>query len=159
MHGVVTKRISQRSRAIMAALGGCLIVGGAHAAQVSKTDRAGIDKVMQQSAVAWSSNDLSAFMSGYEESPATVYVTGHDVVHGYQAIKDMYQRRFGHSNGMGTLTFAMQEYRALGDRFVLGLGSYRLVREGSTSPLTGVYTLIFHQTSHGWKIISDHTSS
>ena len=151
--------MSPGSCAIIATLGSLLLVGGAHAAQVPASDRAGIDDAMQRSAVAWSNNDLSRFMSGYEASPATVYVTGHDVVRGYQAIQDMYQKRFGHGAGMGTLTFSMEEYCALGDDFVLGLGTYRLIREGTTSPLTGVYTLIFHRTAQGWKIISDHTSS
>ena len=114
---------------------------------------------MQDSAVAWSKGDLDGFMSGYEDQPTTTYVTGGKVVVGYDAIRSMYRARFGGHGEMGTLSLTMSDVRLLGADYALGLGRYSLLRSGRPTPLSGVYTLVFHRTAAGWKIISDHTSS
>ena len=114
---------------------------------------------MQDSAVAWSKGDLDGFMSGYENSADTTYVTGSKVVIGYDAIRAMYRARFGAGRDMGLLSMTMSSVRSLGADYAIGLGRYALRRPGLTQPLSGVYTLVFHRTDQGWKIVSDHTSS
>ena len=118
-----------------------------------------ITRSMQDSAVAWSNGDLDGFMRGYEDSPRTTYVTGGRVVVGYEAIRTMYRERFGGGGDMGALSLAMSEVRPLGEDYAIGLGRYTLRRPGLSAPLSGVYTLVFHHTHAGWKIICDHTSS
>lgn len=120
---------------------------------------AALNKATQESAVAWSKGDLDAFMSSYEHSSATVYVTGHSLVTGYDAIRAMYASRFGHGGDLGRLSMSRLEVRMLGVDYALGIGRYDLVKSGAGGHASGIYTLIFHRGSAGWKIISDHTSS
>ena len=71
----------------------------------------------------------------------------------------MYASRFGGTTSLGQLSFSLDDARPLGREFALAIGHYRLVRAGLPGPATGIFTLVFHHTPAGWKIVSDHTSS
>ena len=120
--------------------------------------RLAISQSLTTSAVEWSRNHLDGFMASYEDSPETTYVTAHRLVRGFDAIKAMYAARFGGEKSLGELSFSLDEVRPLGSGFALAIGRYELVRVGLT-PASGIFTLVFHHTQAGWKIVSDHTSS
>ena len=77
----------------------------------------------------------------------------------FEAIKAMYASRFGGRTSMGRLSFSLEEVRPLGTGFALAIGRYEVSRAGLPTPASGIFTLVFHQTQAGWKIVSDHTSS
>ena len=120
--------------------------------------RLAISQSLASSAVEWSRNDLDGFMASYEASPETTYVTARRLVRGFGAIKAMYASRFGGKRSLGRLSFSLEEVRPLGSGFALAIGRYELVR-ADQPPASGIFTLVFHQTPAGWKIVSDHTSS
>jgi ketosteroid isomerase-like protein len=60
---------------------------------------------------------------------------------------------------MGTLGFSGLEIRLLGPDYAAVIGRFHLDRSaGAGGEASGIFTLLFHKTSQGWKIILDHTS-
>jgi len=115
---------------------------------------------LKDSETAWNRGDLVTFASYYEDSPDTTFI-GREVVHGgTKAILDRYRRAYPTREAMGTLTFSEIAVRPLAQGVALATGKFALKRTteggGDTS---GRFTLILRQTSSGWKIIHDHTSS
>ena len=143
----------------MIVLGVDLMAAPVQAAPDPDPVREGINRSLANSAVEWSRNDLDGFMGSYENSPETTYVTARRLVRGFGAIKAMYASRFGGKGSLGKLSFSLEEVRPLGSGFALAIGRYELIRAGLPDPATGIFTLVFHQTLAGWKIVSDHTSS
>jgi uncharacterized protein (TIGR02246 family) len=116
--------------------------------------------MMKDSEAAWNRGDLVAFASYYEDSPETTFM-GRDVVRGgTKAILERYRKAYPTPEAMGTLTFSEIEVRPLAASLALVTGKYALKRTAAGGgDASGRYTLIVRQTSSGWKIIHDHTSS
>lgn len=131
------------------------------AATENQTNRDAILHTLENSAAAWSRNDLQGFMSAYENAPSTTYLKSSGVIRGYNAIQAMYAARFkGPSGSMGQLSLSLVDFRPLGTDYALSIGRFSLVGSSGTGKVArGMFTLVFHHTPGGWKIISDHTSS
>ena len=131
------------------------------AATEHQNDRDAILHTLESSAAAWSRNDLQGFMNAYENAPSTTYLKSSGVIRGYNAIRSMYASRFkGPSGSMGHLSLSLVDFRPLGADYALSIGIFSLVSSSGTGKVArGMFTLVFHHTSGGWKIISDHTSS
>ena len=152
----IGRRILLAGIGLMMSLSGNLVVMPVQAAP--DPVRRAISQSLATSAVEWSRNHLDGFMASYEDSPETSYVTAQRRVRGFGAIKAMYAARFGGRKSLGELSFSLEEVRPLGSKFALAIGRYELVRVG-LGPASGIFTLVFHHTQAGWKIVSDHTSS
>jgi uncharacterized protein (TIGR02246 family) len=125
------------------------------------SERNAVEAALQQSAAAWSRGDLNAFMHCYEDAPQTAYVSAKGVVHGYGAIHDMYAARFAGAapGSLGKLSLSVLDYRRLGPDFALVTGRFFLDRRATgAGEASGVFTLVFHRTADGWRIVSDHTA-
>jgi ketosteroid isomerase-like protein len=144
---------------LMMSLSADLVAMQVKAAADPNPIRVGISQSLANSAVEWSRNDLDGFMDSYENSSETTYVTAHRLIRGFGAIKAMYASRFGGKKSLGKLSFTLEEVRPLGSGFALAIGRYELIRVDLPSPASGIFTLVFHHTQEGWKIVSDHTSS
>jgi len=122
-------------------------------------DKAAIEDALTASAQAWSRDDLDAFMHCYEDGPETAYVKADGVVKGYRAIRDMYAARFGGASGaLGQLSMETLDFRRLGPDYALVVGRYHLKPAKPGPEASGVFTLVFHKSAAGWRIVSDHTS-
>lgn len=131
-------------------------VGMARAARAGDV-AAELGQAMARTAAAWTAGDLAAFMSGYEDSADTIYI-GHDaVVRGRAAIEAMYRERFGAGGSLGALSFETLSAAPLGSEHALFVGRFHLARAGKPEA-SGVFSLVFHRTPAGWKIVCDHTS-
>jgi ketosteroid isomerase-like protein len=131
----------------------------AHAAPPTSAAQRGVVEALESSGRAWTAGDLDGFMAVYEQSPATTYLGHGAVVRGYDAIRATYAPRFAPgANQYRILSFDVLETRMLGTGYVLATGRYHLRKQvGDTEELTGLFTLVFHKGSKGWRIISDHT--
>lgn len=148
---------------IMVGLCATLLVGGiapkAFAEVSAVNDKAAIEGALTESAQAWSRDDLDAFMRCYEDGPDTAYVKADGVVKGYRAIRDMYAARFGGASGaLGQLTMDILDFKPLGPDYALVVGRYHLKPAKPGPNASGVFTLVFHKSAAGWRIISDHTA-
>ncbi len=124
-----------------------------------------IRAILDAQVAAWNRADIPAFMQGYDDSPETAFVSPHGVERGFQPILDRYRKAYATQEQMGKLTFSdlnirllpsstgTVEYAIVTGRFHLDRSAYGTARQDD-----GVYSLLFHKTPTGWKIILDHTA-
>ena len=120
--------------------------------KIEQSVRAVLDMQVQ----AWNRGDIEGFMQGYAKSDETVFVSGDNVTRGWQTVLDRYKKTYDSREKMGTLEFSELEIKPLGKDAAVALGRWKLTREKDTPH--GRFTLIFHRTKNGWRIIHDHTS-
>ena len=106
---------------------------------------------------AWNRGDIDSFMNGYARAETTVFVSGDEVMRGWQTVRDRYLKKYSDRAKMGTLTFSDLEIEQLGPDSAVALGRWELKR-ASDSP-HGRFTLILRKTPDGWRIAHDHTSA
>jgi uncharacterized protein (TIGR02246 family) len=117
-----------------------------------------IRKVLDDQVAAWNRGDIDAFMTGYDNSPNTAFV-GSSIQRGWENVRKNYHERYPSAQKMGKLDFSGIEIHLLGGEYANVLGKFHLARtkEGG-GDASGVFTLLFHKTPAGWRIIQDHTS-
>ena len=116
-----------------------------------------IRAVLQTQQEAWNRGDIDSFMNGYARTDSTVFVSGDEVMRGWQTVRDRYLKKYSDRAKMGTLTFSDLEIEQLGPDSAVALGRWELKR-ASDNP-HGRFTLILRKTSDGWRIVHDHTSA
>jgi beta-aspartyl-peptidase (threonine type) len=131
---------------------GTLAVGGP-----PQQERAAIQRVLDDQAVAWNKGDLVGFMKGYLESDQLSFFSGNSKTLGWKATLERYQKKYqAEGKEMGKLSFEEMSIEMLGTDHALVRGRFRLKLKNE-SP-TGIFTLILRKTEKGWRIIHDHTS-
>jgi uncharacterized protein (TIGR02246 family) len=121
----------------------------------SATDLTAIRAVLDGQVAAWNRGDIDAYMAGYANSDATMFV-GTDVTRGWTKVRDRYKAKYDSPAKMGTLTFSDVDLRPLGDDDVVVTGAWKLTRAADAPH--GRFTLIVHRRAEGWRIVYDHSS-
>jgi len=116
-----------------------------------------IRSVMDAQQAAWNRGDIDGFMEGYERAATTTFVSGDELMRGWQTVLDRYKQRYNSPAQMGTLSFSELEIQPFGPSYALANGRWQLSRANDTPH--GRFTLLFRQTSAGWRIIQDTTTS
>jgi ketosteroid isomerase-like protein len=131
----------------------------------SNPDSAAVRAVLDAQQAAWNRGDIQAFMQGYEDSPETAFVSTHGVERGFQLILDRYRKAYATQEQMGQLTFSDLDIRLLPSangavEYAIVTGRFHLDRttHGTARQDDGVYSLLFHKSANGWKILLDHTA-
>jgi ketosteroid isomerase-like protein len=124
-----------------------------NAEQVSQAIRS----VMERQQAAWNRGDIEGFMDGYERGETTTFVSGDDITRGWQTVLDRYKQRYNSPGLMGSLMFSELEIQPLGPSYAVANGRWQLTR--SNDAPHGRFTLLFRQTSAGWRIIHDTTTT
>ena len=106
---------------------------------------------------AWNRGDIDGFMNGYARAESTVFVSGDEVMRGWQTVRDRYLKKYSDRAKMGALTFSDLEIERLGPDSAVALGRWELKR-ASDNP-HGRFTLILRKTADGWRVVHDHTSA
>jgi uncharacterized protein (TIGR02246 family) len=113
---------------------------------------------------AWNRGDIPAFMQTYENSPDTTFV-GATVRKGYETILERYRQGYSTPEQMGRLTFSNIEVRLLPSEcgqseYAVVTGNFHLDRaaHGEAKKDDGIFSLVWHRGTNGWKIVLDHTS-
>jgi ketosteroid isomerase-like protein len=117
-----------------------------------------IIKVLIAQENAWNKGDLTAFASGFKDSPDTIFIT-RQLYRGFAGLVDEYKRDYPTKAAMGTLTYSDLEVHPLDENFAVVTGKYRLERgkkDGGNAE--GLFSLVFENTDNGWKIVVDHTT-
>ncbi len=125
---------------------------------VAATPQEDIRAVMNTQVAAWNRGDIAGFASTYENSPKLLFV-GKSLAHGYQEMLARYKREYPTPAKMGKLAFTGLEVDVLSPEWANVVGHFRLDRaktQGGSAD--GVFTLLFHRTAQGWRILQDHTS-
>jgi len=117
-----------------------------------------IRAVLDRQVADWNRGDVAAFLTGYDDSDATLFI-GSRVVRGYQRVLESFVSRYGSREKMGQLTFSNLEVHPLGAEFALVVGNFKLLRSAEAGGESGgIFTLTFQKKQSGWKIIADHTA-
>jgi len=116
-----------------------------------------IRRVLADQVRSWNQGDIDGFMQGYDNSPDTVFI-GKYVERGYAAVLRRYHKRYPTPEKMGKLGFSGLSVRLLSAEYASVIGEFHLTRAASAGGnASGVFSLLFHRTPAGWKIILDHT--
>lgn len=117
-----------------------------------------IRRVLKDQVRSWNQGNIDKFMQGYDNSPDTVFI-GKSVARGYAAVLRRYHERYPIPEKMGKLAFSDLSVKLLNAGYASVVGAFHLTRPASAGGnASGVFSLLFHRTSTGWKIILDHTS-
>jgi len=116
-----------------------------------------IRAVMEAQQAAWNRGDIEGFMDGYERSETTTFVSGDEITRGWQTVLDRYKQRYSSPEKMGTLSFSELDIQTISPSYALADGRWQLNRAGDSPH--GRFTLLFRETSSGWRIIHDTTTS
>jgi len=152
-------RTSAGIAAVIAA-GVLCLPAAASAAPAPAAVKAAVEKVLTDSAAAYSAGDFKGFIASYEISPDTTYISGDKVITGYEEIARTYSGRFEARDAkasLGKLSVQILNARMLGPDYVLAIGRFKVETPDAKSA-AGIFSLIFHKTSAGWRIVADHTS-
>ena len=125
---------------------------------LAQTPADSIRKVLDEQVAAWNRGDLDTFMIGYDNSPQTAFI-GSSIQHGWENVRKNYHERYPSTEKMGKLDFNGIEVNMLGTEYANVVGHFHLARTAQGGgEAKGIFTLLFHKTAAGWRIIQDHTS-
>ena len=131
----------------------------------AKADKAAIQSVIDAQVTAWNQGDIPAFMASYEDSPETTFVGTASVNKGFQPILERYKKGYATKDQMGTLTFKDLDIRLLPSssgvtEYAVVTGRFHLDRsaKGTATKDDGIFSLVWHKSAGGWKIVLDHTA-
>jgi len=121
--------------------------------------RAAIESVLDKQQDAWNRKDLNGFMAGYWNSPDLTFFSGAHRTSGWQGALERYRKTYqGENKEMGKLDFYDLRIEPLGTDSAFVRGAWHLTMSDGKTP-HGLFTLVFHRFTDGWKIIHDHTSA
>jgi ketosteroid isomerase-like protein len=113
--------------------------------------------VLQAQQAAWNRGDIDGFMDGYERAETTTFISGDEITRGWQTVLDRYKRSYSSREQMGTLTFSELDIHSLGPSYVVTDGRWQLTLANEMP--RGRFTLLLRQTSNGWRVFHDTTTS
>jgi ketosteroid isomerase-like protein len=149
---------------IVVLLGACVLAlaasGCVSSPESAKNDEqivGAVRVVIEAQQAAWNRGDIEGFMDGYERADATTFVSGEELMHGWQTVLERYKQRYNSREQMGTLTFSELAITPISPLFALADGRWQLTRAHDTP--RGRFTLIFHRINNDWRIIHDTTTS
>src|ERR1041385_4038788 len=65
-----------------------------------------VRQVMEEQQAAWNRGDIESFMEGYDRADTTTFVSGDQLINGWQTVLDRYKKQYSSREQMGSLTFA-----------------------------------------------------
>jgi ketosteroid isomerase-like protein len=123
----------------------------------AQSAQSGVAALLTRSADAWNHGNLDAFMTTYEDSPQTEYISAKAIVHGYAAIRARYAGHY-HPGQMGMLSMSDLAVRPLGADYAVATARWHLARPAAKGGnVSGLFSLVLHRNAAGWHIITDHT--
>jgi uncharacterized protein (TIGR02246 family) len=139
-------------------------VARATGASTAGDDEKAIRGVLDAQGKAWNKGDLDGFMAGYWNDEALTFISGGDILKGWKATKERYEKRYkADGKEMGALTFSELHVEAFGPAAAMVRGKFELTFEKEADPAKkaarGRFTLILRKFPDGWKIVHDHTSA
>lgn len=116
-----------------------------------------IRDMLATSAAAWNAGDLGGFMASYAHDTTTTFVGNHELLHGWDAIRNNYAALFETGAVRDSLRFEGVQVRLIQPELALGYARWVLVRNGDPVR-SGPFTLVVQRRHGDWVIIHDHSS-
>ena len=112
---------------------------------------------MDAQQAAWNRGAIETFMEGYDRADTTTFVSGDQLVRGWQTVMDRYKKQYASREQMGMLEFSELTVQSIGSGLALADGRWELTR--AKDKPHGRFTLLFQRIENKWRIIHDTTTS
>lgn len=127
-------------------------------ALAQQSERAELQKMLDDQTAAWNRGDLEGFMKGYWHSPELTFFSGDTIAKGWEATLARYRRKYQSAGRqMGRLNFTDAEIEMLGSDAAVFTARWHLALPDGQK-LEGLTTVICKRMKEGWRIVHDHSS-
>ena len=123
------------------------------AAPAEEPARAEIESLLRTQAEAWTRGDLEAFCAVYADDATFISPSG--LTQGRHAVLDRYRAKYKDKTGMGTLTLAVVETRALASPDAVSAVARWSLLWPDKPKAEGLTLLVLARTREGWRILQD----
>ncbi|MEL6406033.1 MAG: DUF4440 domain-containing protein [Chloroflexota bacterium] len=123
-------------------------------------DTQAIKAAFQRWQDAWNRGDLEGFLESYWQSEQVRYVSGNQMMMGYETIAATYRQRYlaEDAPGMGQMQLEVEPDFIAGDD-ALVFGRYKALDDDQQVIGHGAFTVHLRRIDGEWKIVSDHASA
>ena len=111
---------------------------------------------LRQQEADWNEGDIDAFFGAYANDGSLRFVSGGEMVRGWQETLDRFKKKYSDREKMGKLKFDIVVVEQLARDLILVVGKWRLTLDGEAPG--GMFSLLVKKTPDGWKVFHDHTS-
>lgn len=112
-----------------------------------------IQSVLKAQRIAWSNNNIEAFMEGYWKSDSLKFYGSKGVTYGWKNTLERYQKSYPTEDHTGNLNFTINAITKISKNAYYVLGEYHLKRK--VGDADGIFMLVFKKIKGKWKIIAD----
>ena len=119
-------------------------------------DKEAIMAVLKAQRLAWSENNMEAFMEGYWKSDSLKFYGRNGVTYGWDNTLERYKQAYPTPDHTGILSFKINAISKITDDAYYVMGEYHLKR--TVGNATGIFMIIFKRIDGAWKIIADTSS-
>ena len=121
-----------------------------------EADVKAINKVLKKQRIAWSNNNLEAFMGGYWKNDSLKFYGSNGITYGWENTLKRYQNAYPTKDHTGKLSFRINDVTKISEGAYYVLGEYHLKREVGNAD--GIFMIILKKINGEWKIIADTSS-
>lgn len=116
-----------------------------------------IQKDITTFAISWNQGDIPAVLTHYKNTASTTLIWDKSV-YGYKNIASYFKKTYPKKDEMGTLSTSHIKIELLSPQYAIVTGNW-LVKNNNENKTGGPFSMLYENTSHGWKIILDHGSA
>lgn len=131
----------------------CIISAFTSYSQNEEQDKLEIQAVLKAQRMAWSNNNIVAFMEGYWKSDSLKFYGSKGITYGWKNTLERYQKSYPTEDHTGNLDFKINAITKISKNAYYVLGEYHLKREVGNAD--GIFMLVFKKIKGKWKIIAD----
>ncbi|MBU2949975.1 nuclear transport factor 2 family protein [Tamlana agarivorans] len=116
-------------------------------------DKKAINEVLKKQRLAWSKNNIEAYMEGYWKSDSLKFYSRSGVTTGWENTLDRYLKAYPTKDHTGILSFKINDITKISMDVYYVLGEYHIKRDLGNAD--GIFMLVFKKINDEWKIIAD----
>lgn len=126
---------------------------GAFSQTTEQEDKDAIMSVLKAQRIAWSKNNIKAYMEGYWKSDSLKFYGTNGVTLGWENTLERYQKAYPTEDHTGKLSYKINDITKISTDAYFVLGEYHLKREVGNAD--GIFMLVFRRINGEWKIVVD----
>jgi len=107
-------------------------------------------------AIDWNQGKTNQVIKHYKKANSTLFIST-TMIRGYKNIAAFFHKNYATKNEMGTITFSHVEINLLSPRYAMATGEWS-VKRSNGNDIRGIFSVLYENTLHGWKIALDHTT-
>src|SRR5690606_3226984 len=118
-----------------------------------KDDKKAIEAVLKAQRLAWSDDNMEAYMDNYWKSDSLKFYGKNGMIEGWGNVFEKYNKEFPDKNHTGILSYKINDISKISEGAYFVLGEYHIKRNAGNAD--GFFMLIFKKINDVWKIIAN----